>query len=55
MYKVFRGFQGDYYVAASVYGNFRNEIDDIQKKYHVSSNRIHIMDDSTDGKFIWKY
>lgn len=55
MYKVFRGFQGDYYVAASVYGNYRNEIADIQKKYQVSSNRIHIIDDSTDGKFIWKY
>lgn len=53
MYKIFKGFGGDYYIAASVLGNFRNEFDDIAKKYNISEERIFVIDDSTNGKFIW--
>lgn len=55
MHKIFKGFQGNYYIAASVYENFRGEINDIVKKYDISSERIHIINDSTNGKFIWNY
>lgn len=55
MNKIFKGFPGDYYIAASVLENFRNEFDDIVKEYNISDNRIHIIDDSTDGKFTWRY
>lgn len=53
MYKIFKGFLGDYYIAASVLENFRDEFDDIVKKYDISSERICVIDDSTNGKFIW--
>jgi hypothetical protein len=53
MYKIFKGFLGDYYIAASVLENFRDEFDDIVKKYDISSNRIHVINDSINGKFIW--
>lgn len=55
MYKIFKGFRGDYYIAASVYENFRDEIDDIAKKYDISSERVHVIDDSTNGNYIWNY
>lgn len=54
MYKVFKGFGGDYYIAASVVENFGDKIDDIVKKYNISNEQINVMDDSTNGKFIWK-
>ena len=53
MYKIFKGFRGDYYIAASVYENFRDEIDDIAKKYDISRERICVINDSTNGKFVW--
>ncbi|MCM1288189.1 MAG: hypothetical protein NC240_07740 [Clostridium sp.] len=53
MDKLLKGFGGDYYIAASVLGNFRNEFDGIVKKYNIGSERIFVIDDSTNGKFIW--
>ncbi len=53
MHKIFSGFPGIYYVAASVLENYHDEFDDIVKKYGISSERICIMDDSTNGEFIW--
>lgn len=53
MYKIFKGFLGDYYIAESVLENFRNEFDDIVKKYDIGSERIHVINDSINGKFIW--
>lgn len=53
MYKIFKGFRGSYYIAASVLGNFRNEFNNIVKKYNISEERIFVIDDSTNGKFIW--
>ncbi len=37
MYKIFKSFSGDYYIAPSVHENFRDEFDDIVKKYDISS------------------
>ena len=54
MHKIFSGFPGNYYIAASVLENYHDEFDDIVKKYGISSERICIMDDSTNGKFIWR-
>mgnify|MGYP000038980815 CR=1 FL=1 len=54
MYKIFKGFLGEYYIAASVYENFRDEFNDIVKKYDISRERICVIDDSTNGKFIWR-
>lgn len=55
MYKIFKGFLGDYYIAASVYENFRDEFDNILKKYDIGSERVHVIDDSTNGNYIWNY
>lgn len=55
MYKILKGFRGDYYIAASVQENFRDEFDDIIKKYDISSERVHVIDDSTNGNYIWSY
>lgn len=52
-HKILKGFLGDYYIAASVYENFRGEFDDIVKNYDISRERIYIINDSTNGKFIW--
>ncbi len=53
MQKIFKVFLGDYYIAASVYENFCDEFDDIVKKYDINSEQIYIINDSTNGKFVW--
>ncbi|MGN0246899.1 MAG: hypothetical protein ACI4DK_13175 [Lachnospiraceae bacterium] len=53
MYKIFKGFRGDYHIAASVIESYRDKFDDIVKEYGISDNQIHIIDDSTDGEFLW--
>ncbi|MCM1083781.1 MAG: hypothetical protein NC393_10790 [Clostridium sp.] len=53
MDKLLKGFEGDYYIAASVLGNFRDEFNNIVKTYNLSNERIFVIDDSTNGKFIW--
>lgn len=52
-HKILKVFLGDYYIAASVYENFCGEFDDIVKNYDISRERIYIINDSTNGKFIW--
>lgn len=54
MYKVLEGFQGDYYIAASVISNYNDDFNAICKQYGVDSQRIHIIDDSINGEFIWR-
>lgn len=53
MYKILEGYQGDYYIAASVISKFKDEFSAICKQYNINDERIHIIDDSTDGWFIW--
>lgn len=53
MYKIFKEFRGDYHIAASVIESYRDKFDNIVKEYGISDNQIHIIDDSTNGKFIW--
>lgn len=52
MYKIFKGFLGDYYIAESVLENFCDEFDDIVKKYDIGSERIHVINDSINGEFM---
>ena len=53
MYKIFKGFRGDYHIAASVIESYRDKFDNIVKEYGISDNQIHVIDDSTDGEFLW--
>lgn len=53
LYRIFKGFRGDYYIAASVIESYRDKFDNIVKEYGISDNQIHVIDDSTDGKFLW--
>ncbi len=53
MHKIFKGYLGDYYIAASVLENYDDEFADIVKKYNISSEQIKVIDDSIKGKFIW--
>lgn len=53
MYKVLEGFKGDYYIAASVFSNYKEECDALCEKYSIDRQRIHIVDDSCEGEFIW--
>lgn len=53
MHKVLEGFQGDYYVSASVIDYYDEEYGEILEKYDIDKKRIHIIDDSVDGKFRW--
>ena len=53
MHRILERFSGNYYIAASVLQNFYDEFRDIAKKYSISSERIHVINDSTNGKFIW--
>lgn len=55
MYKLLEGYQGNYYIAASVISNFKKEFDDIVERYGIADERIHILDDSTNGKFILRW
>ncbi|MDE6713991.1 MAG: hypothetical protein K2K20_09665 [Lachnospiraceae bacterium] len=54
IHKVLDGFRGDYYIAASVISNYRDEVNAICKQYDIDSQRIHIIDDSINGEFIWQ-
>lgn len=54
IHKVLNGFRGDYYIAASVIRNYSDEMNAICKKYDINSQRIHIIDDSINGEFIWR-
>lgn len=54
IYKLFEGYKGDYYIAASVFSHSQKELEDLFKRYSVSSERIHIIDDSTNGVFVWR-
>lgn len=54
MHKILEGFKGNYYIAASVISNYNSEFNDIVKQYDIAGERIHIIDDSTNGKFIWR-
>lgn len=53
MYKIFKGFGGNYYIARSIIENYRDEFDNIAKEYGISDKRIHVIDDSTNGEFLW--
>lgn len=53
IYKIFKGFRGDYHIAASVIESYRDKFDNIVKEYGISDNQIHVIDDSTDGEFLW--
>ena len=53
MYKIFKGFRGDYHIAASVIESYRDKFDNIVKEYGISDNQIHVIDDSTDEEFLW--
>ena len=54
IHKVLDGFRGDYYIAASVISNYSDEMNAIRKQYDIDNQRIHIIDDSTNGEFIWR-
>lgn len=53
MYKLLQGFGGNYYVAASVVENYQKEFDKIIKQYKIKGEKVHIIDDSTNGKYIY--
>lgn len=55
MYKVLEGFKGDYYIAASVIHNYEEDFHAICEKYSIDHQRIHIIDDTINGEFIWRY
>lgn len=55
IHKVLEGFRGDYYIAASVISNYGDEMNTICKQYGIDNQRIHIIDDTTNGEFIWHY
>ena len=40
-------------IAASVIESYRDKFDNIVKEYGISDNQIHVIDDSTDGEFLW--
>ena len=40
-------------IAASVIESYRDKFDNIVKEYGISDNQIHVIDDSTDGVFLW--
>lgn len=54
MYKVWEGFGGDYYIAASVIHNYKDEFHAICARYGIDRHRIHIIDDTVKGEFIWR-
>lgn len=54
MHKVLEGFGGDYYIAASVISNYGEELNTICKQYGIDRQRIHIIDDTINGEFIWQ-
>lgn len=45
-------YQGDYYIAKSVYHTREEKYDKIFDEYEISKERIHIIDDSCSGEFI---
>lgn len=53
IHKILEGFKGDYYIAASVISNHNDEFNAICKQYKIDTQRIHIIDDSTNGEFIY--
>lgn len=53
IHKIYEGFRGDYYIAASVISNFGVELNAIYKQYDIDYQRIHIIDDRVNGEFIW--
>lgn len=53
IHKVLEGFKGDYYIAASVISNYSDELNAVCKQYGIDNQRIHIIDDSINGEFIW--
>lgn len=55
MYKVLEGFGGDYYIAASVIYNYKEEFHALREKYDTGNQRIHIIDDTVNGEFVWHY
>lgn len=54
IHKLLAGYPGDYYIAASVLEHNRDKFDEIVKKYEIGSERIHFIDDSLGGKFVWR-
>lgn len=54
MHKVLEGFGGDYYIAASVISNYGAEWNAICEQYGIDHQRVHIIDDSINGEFIWR-
>lgn len=53
IHKVLEGFKGDYYIAASVISNYSDKLNVVCKQYGIDDQRIHIIDDSINGEFIW--
>lgn len=53
IHKVLKGFQGDYYVAASVVEGYRKIYDEIVENFNIDKERIHIIDDATKERFKW--
>lgn len=53
IHKVLKGFQGDYYVAASVVEGYRKKYDEIVENFNIDKERIHIIDDATKKRFKW--
>lgn len=44
MYKIFKGFRGDYHIAASVIESYRDKFDNIVKEYGISDNNTFFKD-----------
>lgn len=55
MYKILEGFGGDYYIAASVIYNYKEDFHEICEKYGIDNQRIYIIDDTVNGEFVWRY
>ena len=53
MDQILEKYPGDYYIAASVLEYFGEKFDGLVKKYKFRRGRIHVIDDSTNGEFIW--
>lgn len=45
MHKIFGGFSGDYYIAATLPEKFRNKFNSIAEKYNISKEKIFVIDD----------
>ncbi len=51
--KILKAYTGDYYIASSISSNYSEEIKTICEKYGINNERIHIIEDSTNGEFVW--